>query len=418
MEAVANLFTFANQRFDVERIRADFPSLHQEVNGHPLAYLDNAATTQKPQAVIEAVASFYRNDTANVHRGVHQLSQRATNAYEEARATVQRHLGASSPQEIVFTRGATEAINLVANSFVRPRLRAGDEILISALEHHSNIVPWQLLCAESGAKLIVIPINDQGELIIDTYERLLNRRTRIVAVSHVSNALGTVNPIKEIAELAHLRGVPVLVDGAQAVPHLPVDVSRLGCDFYVFSGHKVYGPSGTGALYGRSQLLQEMPPYQGGGDMILSVTFKHTEYAEPPYRFEAGTPNIEGQIGLAAALDYVNRIGLDSIQQHEDRLLAEATAAVAEIPGVWLIGTARDKAGVLSFVMDNVHPHDIGTVLDQRGVAVRAGHHCAQPVIDRYGVPATVRASFAAYNTMADVEALVAGIHEVKEVFG
>jgi cysteine desulfurase/selenocysteine lyase len=418
MEAVANLFTFANQRFDVERIRADFPALHQSVNAHPLAYLDNAATTQKPQAVIEAVASFYRTDTANVHRGVHQLSQRATTAYEGARATVQRHLGASSPQEIVFTRGATEAINLVASSFVRPRLRAGDEILISALEHHSNIVPWQLLCAEYGVKLVVIPINDQGELLLDAYERLLNRRTRIVAVSHVSNALGTVNPIREISDLAHQRGVPVLVDGAQAVPHLPVDVSQIGCDFYAFSGHKVYGPSGTGALYGRHELLQEMPPYQGGGDMILSVTFKQTEYAEPPYRFEAGTPNIEGQIGLAAALDYVNRIGLDSIQQHEDRLLVEATAAVAEIPGVWLIGTARDKAGVLSFVMDNIHPHDIGTVLDQRGVAVRAGHHCAQPVIDRFGVPATVRASFAVYNTMADVEALVAGIHEVKEVFG
>ncbi len=403
---------------DVECIRADFPALHQEVNGHPLVYLDNAATTQKPLAVIDAIRSFYENDCSNVHRGVHRLSQRATVAFEQARTTVKNHLGAADSREIVFTRSTTEGINLVASSFVRPRLEPGDEILISAMEHHSNIVPWQLLCEERGAKLVVIPIDDAGDIIIEEYERLLSDRTRIVGVVHVSNALGTVNPVREMIEMAHANGVPVLVDGAQAVPHLAVDVRDLDCDFYVFSAHKVYGPTGIGALYSKRDRLLEMAPYQGGGDMILSVTFAGTTYAEPPHRFEAGTPNIEGAIGLAAALDYVNGIGLDAIAAHESRLLTDATTAVLAVPGIRLIGTARRKASVLSFVMEGIHPHDIGTILDSEGIAVRAGHHCAQPVMARYGVSATVRASFALYNTAEEIDALVAGLQKVREVFG
>jgi cysteine desulfurase / selenocysteine lyase len=403
---------------DVERIRADFPALHQEVHGKPLIYLDNAATTQKPRPVIDAVRRFYERDCSNVHRGVHQLSQRATVAFEQARTAVKAHLGAADSREIVFTRSTTEGINLVAASFVRPRLEAGDEVLISAMEHHSDIVPWQLLCEERGAYLKVIPIDDDGDIILEEYERLLSQRTRIVGIVHVSNALGTVNPVRQMVEMAHARGVPVLVDGAQAVPHRRVDVRELDCDFYVFSAHKVYGPTGIGALYAKRRHLLEMVPYQGGGDMILSVTFAKTTFNEPPHRFEAGTPNIEGAIGLAAALAYLDGLGLEAVAAHEDELLKAATAAVLEVPGVRLIGTARRKASVLSFVMDGIHPHDIGTILDSEGIAVRAGHHCAQPVMARYGVSATVRASFGLYNTAREIEALVGGLHKVREVFG
>ncbi len=404
--------------FDVDRSRADFPALHQEVHGKPLVYLDNAATTQKPRAVIDAVRNFYERDCSNVHRGVHLLSQRATVGFEKARTTVKNFLGAADSRSIVFTRGTTEGINLVASSFVRPRLGEGDEVLISAMEHHSNIVPWQLLCEERGAHLKVIPIDDNGDVILAEYERLLTERTKIVGIVHVSNALGTVNPVREMIATAHAHGVPVLVDGAQAVPHLAVDVRELDCDFYVFSGHKVYGPTGIGALYGKREHLMEMVPYQGGGDMILSVTFEGTTYNEPPHRFEAGTPNIEGAIGLAAALDYVNGIGLDDIAAHERRLLTDATAAVLEIPGVRLVGSARERASALSFVMEGIHPHDIGTILDSEGIAVRAGHHCAQPVMKRYGVSATVRASFALYNTDSEIDALANGLTKVREVFG
>jgi len=403
--------------FDVERVRRDFPALDQEVHGAPLVYLDNAATTQKPEAVIDAVMSFYRRDCSNVHRGVHLLSQRATAAFEGARTAVKTHLGGDDSREVVFVRSATEGINLVARSFVRPRLNEGDEVLISGMEHHSNIVPWQMVCDEAGARLRVIPVDDRGELVLEEYERLLTERTRIVGVVHVSNALGTVNPIRQMVRMAHRRGVPVLVDGAQAVPHLRVDVGELDCDFYVFSGHKVYGPSGIGVLWGKREHLLDMGPYQGGGDMILSVTFEGTTYNEPPHRFEAGTPNIEGAIGLAAALGYLDSLGLEAVQAHERRLLEEATEAVSALPGVRLIGTARDKAGVLSFVLDGVHPHDVGTILDSEGVAVRAGHHCAQPLMLRYGVSATVRASFALYNTEEEIGRLVSALRKVSEVF-
>jgi cysteine desulfurase/selenocysteine lyase len=407
----------ATAALDVARVRADFPALDQEVNGRPLVYLDSAATTQKPTAVLEAIDGFYRRDCANVHRGVHTLSQRATVAYESARTAVKEHLGARDSREIVFTRGTTEAINLVAASFVRPRLGAGDEVLISAMEHHSNIVPWQLLCAERGANLRVIPIDDRGDVILEEYERLLSARTRIVGITWVSNALGTVNPVREMIATAHARGVPVLVDGAQAVPHLAVDVVELDCDFLAFSGHKTYGPTGIGALYGKRAHLLEMPPYQGGGDMILSVSFERTVYQEPPYRFEAGTPNIAGAIGLAAALGYLEGLGAEAVADHERRLLDEATTKVLEVPGARLIGNARQRAGALSFVLDGIHPHDIGTILDAEGVAVRAGHHCAQPVMKRYGVSATVRASFGVYNSSDDIEALVRGLHTAREVF-
>jgi cysteine desulfurase/selenocysteine lyase len=399
-------------------IRADFPALHQEVHGKPLVYLDNAATTQKPRVVIDAVRSFYERDCSNVHRGVHALSQRATVAYESARTAIKAHLGARDSREIVFTRGTTEAINLVAHSFVRPRLEPGDEVLISAMEHHSNIVPWQLLCEERGAKLRVIPIDDYGQIILEEYDRLLGERTRIVGLVHVSNALGTVNPVRRMIEMAHARGVPVLLDGAQAVPHLAVNVVDLDCDFFAFSGHKTYGPTGIGALYGKRSHMLEMVPYQGGGDMILSVSFDETRYNEPPHRFEAGTPNIEGAIGLAAALRYLDNIGLDATGAHEAQLLEEATTKVRDVPGVRLVGNARHRAGALSFVMDGVHPHDIGTILDTEGIAVRAGHHCAQPVMQRFNVSATVRASFGAYNTSEEINALVRGLHKVREVFG
>jgi cysteine desulfurase/selenocysteine lyase len=408
----------ATARLDIERVRADFPVLHQKIHGRPLVYLDNAATTQKPRSVIDAVTTFYESDCANVHRGVHVLSQRATVAYESARTTVKNHLGARDSREIVFTRGTTEAINLVAHSFVRPRLEPGDEVLISAMEHHSNIVPWQLVCDERGAKLEVIPIDDRGDIILEEYEKRLNDRTRIVGVVHVSNALGTVNPVREMIAIAHRKGVPVLVDGAQAVPHLPVNVQDLDCDFFAFSAHKAYGPSGIGALYAKRAHLLEMGPYQGGGDMILSVTFDKTTYNEPPHRFEAGTPNIEGAIGLAEALRFLNDLGLDAVAAHEGELLEDATRKVSDVPGIRLIGTARHRAGALSFVMDGVHPHDIGTILDTEGIAVRAGHHCAQPVMLRYNISATVRASFGVYNRADEIDALVRGLHRVREVFG
>lgn len=402
---------------DVSAIRKEFPILVQQVHGKPLVYLDNAATSQKPKCVIEALTRFYLMDNANIHRGVHQLSERSTLAYEAARGKVQRFLNAANAREIIFVRGATEGINLVAQTYGRTHVSAGDEIVISALEHHSNIVPWQMLCEEKGAVLRVIPINDRGEVEFGQFEKLLNRRTKLVAVSHVSNALGTINPVREIVQTAHQFNVPVLIDGAQAVPHMKVDVRNLDCDFYVFSGHKVFGPTGIGVLYGREQLLEDMPPYQGGGDMIRSVTFEKTTYNELPYKFEAGTPDIAGVIGLGAAIDYLDQIGMDAVAAHEHDLLQYGTKALESISGLRLIGTAREKAGVLSFVLDGVHPHDAGTILDREGVAVRTGHHCAQPVMDRFGVSATTRASLAFYNTKEDVDALVAGIHKVKEVF-
>ncbi|MCS6816933.1 MAG: cysteine desulfurase [Blastocatellia bacterium] len=404
--------------FDVRHVREDFPALWQQVNGKPLVYLDNAATTQKPRQVLEAVRRFYEEDCSNVHRGVHTLSQRATEAYERARESVRRFLNARSEQEIVFVRGTTEAINLVAHSFGRRYVRAGDEILISAMEHHSNIVPWQILCEETGARLRVAPINDAGELLLEEFERLLNPRTRLVAITHLSNALGTIVPVREIIRLAHERGIPVLLDGAQAVAHLKVDVQELDCDFYAFSGHKLYGPTGIGVLYGKAEWLEAMPPYQGGGDMISSVTFERTTYNRLPYKFEAGTPHIAGAIGLGAAIEYVTALGLEAIAAHERDLLTYATEAISGIPGVRLIGTAREKASILSFTLEGIHPHDIGTILDQEGIAIRAGHHCAQPVMERFGVPATARASFALYNTREEVDALVRALEKAREVFG
>lgn len=402
---------------DVARIREDFPILKQKVHGKPLVYLDNAATSQKPQAVIDSEVELYSEYFSNVHRGVHLLSQRSTDAYEKAREKVQNFLNARSSAEIIFTRGTTEGINLVAQTYGQQHVQAGDEILISEMEHHSNIVPWQMLCAQKGAILKVIPINDEGEILLDEYEKLLSERTRLVGIVHLSNALGTVNPVQQMIEMAHQRGIPVLVDGAQAVPHIPVDVQALDCDFYVFSGHKLFGPTGIGVLYGKKELLETMPPYQGGGDMILSVSFERTEYNVLPFRFEAGTPNIAGAIALGAAIDYVQEIGLEKIATYEDKLLAYATEAMAEIPGIRLIGTARNKASVLSFLIEGVHPHDIGTILDREGIAIRAGHHCAQPVMERFGVPATARASFAFYNTLEEVDVLIAGIRKVQEVF-
>ncbi len=408
----------ARPAFDVRSVREDFPILRQDIRGKTLAYLDNAATTQKPRTVIDAISGFYSSDCSNIHRGVHLLSQRATSAYEAVRERVRHFLNTADTREIVFVRGATEGVNLVAQSFVRPRLEAGDEVLISGMEHHSNIVPWQMICEERGAALRVAPIDDDGELIFEEYEKLLGPRTKFVAVTHVSNALGTINPVGRILDAAHRRGIPALLDGAQAAPHVKVDVRELGCDFYVFSGHKLYGPTGIGVLYGRAQLLEQMSPYQGGGDMISSVTFEKTVYNELPYKFEAGTPNIAGTIGLGAAIDYVNRLGLDNIAAHEHDLLVYATEAVSRIPGVRIVGTARDKAAVLSFLVDGIHPHDVGTILDQEGIAVRAGHHCAQPVMKRYGVAATTRASFAFYNTIEEVDALVRGIMKAKEILG
>jgi cysteine desulfurase/selenocysteine lyase len=402
---------------DVSRIRDDFPILTQRVDGKPLVYLDNAASAQKPQAVIEALTRFYSTSYANIHRGIHWLSERATEAYESARVTIQRFLGAADANEIIFVRGATEAINLVAQTYGRTHIKAGDEILISTMEHHSNIVPWQMLCEQTGALLRVAPISDEGELLLDEYERLLTPRTRLVAIAHVSNVLGTVNPIRRIVDLAHRADAPVLVDGAQAVPHLAVDVQTLGCDFYACSGHKLFGPTGVGVLYGRASLLDAMPPYQGGGHMIQSVTFEKTIYNKVPDRFEAGTPNIAGAVGLGAAIDYVSAIGLEAITAYERDLLAYAMEQIAGISGVRLIGTAKEKAGVLSFVTDGVHPHDLGTFLDDLGIAIRAGHHCAQPLMSRFGVPATARASLAFYNTREEIDALAAGVRNAIEFF-
>jgi cysteine desulfurase/selenocysteine lyase len=404
--------------YDVRKIRKDFPVLQQQVHGKPLVYLDNAATTQKPLAVIEALEHYYRRDNSNIHRGVHTLSERATQAYEETRAAVQRFINASDAKEIIFLRGATEAINLVAQTYGRKHVGPGDEVLITAMEHHSDIIPWQMLCEEKGAKLLVAPINESGELLLDQFESLLSNRTKIVAVGHLSNALGTINPIKQIARMAHARNIPVLVDGAQAAPRMNVDVQDLDCDFYAVSGHKMYAPTGIGFLYGKAKLLEAMPPWQGGGDMIASVTFDKTVYNRLPYKFEAGTPNIADTIGLGAAVEYLNQLGLEQIEEHEADLLAYATCEIQKIPGVTIIGTAREKAGVLSFVMEDIHPHDIGTILDSEGIAVRTGHHCAQPVMQRYNIPATVRASFGLYNTREEVDALVGGIHKVREVLG
>ena len=405
------------QHFDVDRVRADFPILREQVRGRPLVYLDNAATSQKPKAVIDAIVRYYERDNANIHRGVHYLSERATEEYEAARKVVQSFLGAADPGEIIFVRSTTEAINLVAQTYGRAHVGAGDEVLITAMEHHSNIVPWQLLCEEKGAKLRVAPINEDGELILEEFERLLGPRTKIVAVGHISNSLGTVNPVATITNMAHAKRIPVLVDGAQAVPRVAVNVQDLDCDFYAFSGHKAYGPTGIGALCGKAALLERMPPYQGGGDMISSVTFEKTIYNKVPHKFEAGTPDISGAIGLRAAIEYLDHLGMHNIAAHEHELLQYGTDAISDIPGVRLIGTAKQKAGVLSFVMDGVHPHDIGTILDQEGIAIRTGHHCAQPLMERFGVDATARASFGLYNTKQEIEALVRGIQKVHEVF-
>jgi len=404
--------------WDGAAIRRDFPILRQRVHGKPLVYLDNAATTQKPQVVIDRVTQYYVEENANVHRGVHWLSVRATDSFEEARAIVGRFLNAREPREVVFVRGTTEAINLVAATFGRSRVGPGDEIVISAMEHHSNIVPWQITCEQQGARLRIIPTTGAGELDLDAYATLLTDRTRIVSVVHVSNVLGTVNPVEEIVRIAHQRGIPVLVDGAQAVAHGAVDVQALGCDFYAFSGHKMFGPTGIGVLYGTSARLESMPPYQSGGDMIRSVSFDQTLYNVPPYRFEAGTPDIAGAVGLAAAIGYLTGIGFERIVSFERELLEYATDALSRIPGVRVIGTAADKAGVLSFVLDGVHPHDVGTILDREGVAIRAGHHCCQPLMDRLGVPATARASLALYNNHDDIDALSAALQTVRGLFG
>lgn len=416
-QSTHNLVDTMLNDFDIAAIRRDFPILNQQINGHPLVYLDNAASSQKPVQVINAVDQYYRLDNANVHRGVHRLSQRATDAYEGARSKVRGFLNATSDKEIIFVRGATEAINLVAQSFVRPQLQAGDEILISYLEHHANIVPWQMVCEQTGAKLKIIPMTDSGELNLSGLDELLTDKTKIMAVGQVSNALGTVNPVKQMTEKAKARGIPVLIDGAQAVPHMHVDVQELDCDFYVFSGHKMFAPTGIGALYGKQALLEAMPPWQGGGDMILSVSFDHTEYNALPYKFEAGTPHIAGAVGLGAAIDYMQSIGIEKIAAYEHALLELATDKLSAIDGVRIVGTAEHKASVLSFLIEDVHPHDVGTIFDQQGVAIRAGHHCAQPVMQYYGIAATARASFAFYNTEQEIDALVKAIHTTQELF-
>jgi cysteine desulfurase/selenocysteine lyase len=403
--------------FDVQKVRRDFPILNQRIHGKPLVYLDNAATTQKPQAVIDAMVRSYAEDNANIHRGVHLLSERATRAYEEAREKVRKFLNATDSREIVFVRGTTEAINLVAQTFGRANVREGDEVLITEMEHHSNIVPWQMLCEEKGAHLNVLPITDEGELRMDLLDAMLTNRTRIVAVVHVSNSLGTINPVKTIVEKAHARGIPVLVDGAQAVAHMPVDVQALGADFYALSGHKLFGPTGIGVLWGRLALLEAMPPYQGGGDMISAVTFKRTTYNVVPNKFEAGTPNIAGSVGLGAAIDYLNGFDFNALQAYEHELLEYGTRALTLLPGVRMLGTAAQKSSILSFVMEDVHPHDIGTILDQEGVAIRTGHHCTQPLMERLCVPATARASLALYNTKEEIDSLVHALGRVREIF-
>lgn len=420
MKNAADILTPSAQDilFDVEKIRRDFPILNQRVRGKALVYLDNAATSQKPRAVIEALQRYYETENSNVHRGVHYLSEKATNDYEEARTKVQRFINAPELHEVIFVRGTTEGINLVAQTYGRKHVKNGNEVLISALEHHSNIVPWQILCEEKDARLRVVPINDDGEIVVEEYKKLLTEKTKLVSLGHVSNALGTINPIKDMIAAAHNRGVPVLVDGAQAVPHMKVDIQDLDADFYVFSGHKMFGPTGIGVVYGKTEYLESMPPYQGGGDMIKSVTFEKTIFNDLPYKFEAGTPNIEGAIGLGVTIDYLNSLDWKSVEAYEHDLFSYATDAVSAIKRLRIIGTAREKASVLSFVLDNVHPHDVGTVLDQEGIAIRTGHHCAQPVMQRFGVPATARASFAFYNTKTEVDALVKGIYRVMEMFG
>jgi cysteine desulfurase/selenocysteine lyase len=408
----------ATAGLDVAAVRRDFPCLDQMVHGRPLVFLDSATSAQKPQLVIDTLSQVLRHDYANIHRGVHSLSQRATDLHDGARDKIRAFINAASSSEIVFTRGGTEAINLVAQSFVRPRAKAGDEVLITHMEHHANIVPWQLLGDQIGLKLVVAPINDDGEVLLDELASLISERTRLVSVAWVSNALGTINPVEEIVELAHARDVPVLIDACQAVQHIPIDVQALDCDFLAFSGHKLYGPSGIGALYGKEALLEAMPPYQGGGDMILSVSFAGTEFNELPYKFEAGTPAIEAAVGLGAAIDYVQALGLDNIAAHESDLLAYATRALNQVPGLRIVGTARAKSSVISFVLDQLHAHDIGTLLDLDGIAVRTGHHCAMPVMERLGVTATTRASLALYNTHEDIDALVASVRRMAERFG
>lgn len=403
---------------DIASLRADFPILRQKIHGRPLVYLDNAATSQKPDVVLDALRDFYTVDCSNIHRGVHLLSERATAAYESAREKMKNFLNSAETREVVFVRGTTEAINLVAYTFGRQRVHAGDAVVVTAMEHHSNIVPWQMLCEERGAQLLVAPINDSGELLLDEFQKLLSPRVKLVCAAHVSNALGTVNPVREMVRMSHQQGIPVLVDGAQAAPHMKVDVQDLDCDFYAFSGHKVYGPTGIGILYGKAKWLESMPPFQGGGDMISSVSFEKTTYNSLPYKFEGGTPHIAGVIGLGAALDYVTSVGMGRVAAYEHELLEYGTGVLSEIPGLRLIGTAKKKAGVLSFVLDGVHPHDVGTILDQEGIAVRTGHHCAQPVMERFGIPATTRASIALYNTREELDALATGIRRVKEIFG
>ena len=403
--------------FDVNSVRNDFPILKQRVNGNPLVYLDNGATSQKPQAVIDAIVEYYTTTNSNVHRGVHTMSQQATDEYEGARSKVREFVNAGSDKEIIFTRNTTEGVNLVAHSYGRNNVGPGDDVIVSNMEHHSNIVPWQMLCEEKGANLKVVPIDDSGELMMDEYQKMLSPRTKLVSITHVSNALGTILPARQIVDMAHSYGTPVLLDGAQAVPHMAVDMQELDCDFYVFSGHKLFGPTGIGILYGKESYLESMPPFLGGGDMIKSVTFERTIYNDLPYKFEGGTPDISGAIGLGAAIDYVNGLGFDKITAHENELLRYGTEALESIAGVRIVGTAVHKAGILSFVMDSAHPHDIGTILDEQGIAIRTGHHCAQPVMHRFQIPATARASLAFYNTKEDIDALVKGIDRVIEVF-
>ena len=419
MNKRSNMAQLKNQsvEFDVEKVRKDFPILHQMINGKPLIYLDNAATSQKPKNVIDAIETYYREYNSNIHRGVHTLSENATETYESSRLKIKNFINANSTKEIVFVRGATEAINLVAQSLGRDSLNENDEIIITELEHHSNIVPWQLLSQQTGAKLKFIPINNKGELIEEEYKKLLNKKTRIVAVGHISNALGTINPIETIITMAHEYGAKVLIDGAQAAPHTLIDVKKLDCDFYVFSGHKLFGPTGVGVLYGKKDLLEKMPPYQGGGDMIKMVSMKETQYNDLPYKFEAGTPNIAGVIGLGAAIDYVNEIGLENISTYENELLNYANQQASEITGLKFIGTARQKASILSFTLDGIHPHDVGTILNSEGIAIRTGHHCAMPVMEYFKIPATSRASFTFYNTHEEIDALIKAIEKCKKVF-
>jgi len=407
-----------NAPYNVEKVRLDFPILSRQVHGKPLVYLDNAATTQKPQAVIDALVEYYAGYNANIHRSTHLLSDLATRAYEEARGKVKGFLNAADAHEIIYVRNATEGVNLVAQTYGRQHIKSGDEIIISAMEHHCNIIPWQMLCAETGAKLRVIPINDAGELCMDEYAKLLNERTKLVGIVHMSNVLGTINPIKQIIEMAHAQSVPVLVDAAQSAYHMPLDVQELDCDFLVFSGHKLYGPTGIGVLYGKRELLEAMPPWQGGGDMIATVTFQETTFNEIPYKFEAGTPHIEGAIGLGAAIDYLTALGMDNIAAYEHDLMAYGTAALFEVPNLQIVGTAQEKASVYSFTLGGIHPYDIGTILDQEGIAIRTGQHCAHPIMQRYGLEATARASLALYNTRDEIDALVRGLHTVQEIFG